>query len=92
MFVFVDSRQEWQCSRVATIVGAGKRRHPVSEGPFLNINRALKAFFEVSQPEPVRPGDPDYALVRARRRQPTETFPSREIEARLARLKKAQAG
>jgi len=56
------------------------------------LERALKAFFEVSRPEPVRPGDPDYALVRARRRQPTEAFPIREIEARLARLKKAQAG
>lgn len=56
------------------------------------LDRALKAFFDVSQPEPVRAGDPDYALVRARRRQPTEPFPIREIEARLARLKKAQAG
>ncbi|MBI4590705.1 MAG: hypothetical protein HY725_17915 [Candidatus Rokubacteria bacterium] len=56
------------------------------------LDRALKAFFDISQPEPVRPGDPDYALVRARRRQPTEPFPIREIEARLARLKKAQAG
>ena len=46
----------------------------------------------VSAPEPVRPGDPDYALVRARRRRPTEAFPIREIEARLARLKKTQAG
>ncbi len=56
------------------------------------LDRALKAFFDVSQPEPVRPGDPDYALVRARRRQPAQAFPVREIEARLARLKKAQAG
>ena len=56
------------------------------------LDRALKAFFDISQPEPVRPGDPDYALVRARRRQPTEAFPVREIEARLARLKKTRAG
>lgn len=56
------------------------------------LDRALKAFFEVSAPEPVRPGDPDYALVRARRRQPARAFPIREIEARLARLKKARAG
>ena len=61
----------------------------MSEGPFVNIKaRALKAFLEVSQPEPVRPGDPDYALVRSRRRQPAETLPIRKIEARLARLKK----
>jgi hypothetical protein len=56
------------------------------------LDRALKAFFDISQPEPVRPGDPDYALVRSRRRQPTEAFPVREIEARLARLKKTRAG
>ena len=56
------------------------------------LDRALNAFFEVSRPEPVGPGDPDYALVRARRRQPAHAFPIREIEARLARLKKAQAG
>lgn len=56
------------------------------------LDRALKAFFEVSGPEPVRRGDPDYALIRARRRQPAEAFPIREIEARLARLKKARAG
>jgi hypothetical protein len=56
------------------------------------LDRALKAFFEVSQPEPVSPGDPDYALVRARRRQSAQAFPIREIEARLARLKKAKAG
>lgn len=56
------------------------------------LNQALKAFFEVSRPEPVRPGDPDYALIRARRRQPAEAFPIREIEARLARLKRAGAG
>jgi len=56
------------------------------------IDRALKAFFEVSAPEPVRRGDPDYALVRARRRDPVDPFPVREIEARLARLKKARTG
>jgi hypothetical protein len=56
------------------------------------LDRALKAFFEVSPPERVREGDPDYTLVRGRRRQPTQAFPVREIEARLARLKKAKAG
>ncbi len=56
------------------------------------LDRALKAFFEASRPEPVRPGDPDYALVRARRRQPADAFPIREIEVRLARLKRARAG
>lgn len=69
----------------------------MSGGPFLNIkapkellDRALKAFFEVSAPERVREGDPDYTLVRGRRRQPARAFPVREIEARLARLKKAR--
>ena len=56
------------------------------------LDRALKTFFEASRAEPVRPGDADYRLVRARRRQPTEAFPIREIEARLARLKRAKAG
>lgn len=56
------------------------------------LDRALKTFFEASRPEPVRPGDPDYRLVRARRRQPSEPLPIREIEARLARLKRAKAG
>lgn len=56
------------------------------------LDRALKAFFEASRTEPVRPGDRDYALVRARRRQPVDAFPIREIEARLARLKRARAG
>lgn len=56
------------------------------------LERALGAFFEASRAEPVRPGDPDYALVRARRRQPADTFPIREVEARLARLKKARVG
>jgi hypothetical protein len=49
-------------------------------------------FFETSDPQPVRPGDPDHRLVRSRRRQPTESFPIREVEKRLARLKKARAG
>src|SRR6266508_4118118 len=52
------------------------------------LDRALEAFFEASSAEPVRRGDPDYALVRARRRQPPEALPIREIEARLARLKR----
>ncbi len=56
------------------------------------LDRAPKAFFEVSAPERVRPGDPDYGLVRGRRRQPAQAFPIREIETRLARLKKAKAG
>ncbi len=56
------------------------------------LDRALTVFFEASRPEPVRPGDPDYRLVRARRRQRADPFPLREIEARLARLKKAQTG
>jgi hypothetical protein len=33
-----------------------------------------------------------YARVRSRRREPIEAFPVREIETRLARLKKARAG
>ena len=49
--------------------------------------RALKASFAVSRPETVRPGDPDYELVRRRRRQPTHAVPVREIKTRLARLK-----
>ncbi len=49
--------------------------------------RALKASVAVSGPEPVRPGDPDYELVRRRRRQPTHAIPAREIKARLARHK-----
>ena len=56
------------------------------------LDRALKAYFEVSRAEPIRPGDADYALVRARRRQPVDPLPIREIEVRLARLKKARAG
>ena len=56
------------------------------------LDRALKAFFEASRVEPVRPGDPDYALVRSCRRQPAEALPIWEIEARLARLKRARAG
>jgi len=49
--------------------------------------RALKASFAVSRPETVRPRDPDYELVRRRRRQPAHALPVREIKARLARLK-----
>ena len=49
--------------------------------------RALKASLAASRPEAVRPGDPDYQLVRRRRRQPTHAVPVREIKARLARLK-----
>ena len=56
------------------------------------LDRALKTFFEASRAERVRPEDPDYAVVRSRRREPTEPLPLREIEARLARLKKARAG
>ena len=56
------------------------------------LDRALKAFFDVFDPELVRRGDPDYALVRARRRQPADAIPIREIEARLGRLKRARAG
>jgi len=56
------------------------------------LDRALKIFFEASPAEPVRPGDPDYRLVRARRSEPLEPLPNREIEARLARLKRARAG
>ena len=43
---------------------------------------------EGSNPEPVRRGDPDHALVRSRRRDPVATLPLREIGARLARLRK----
>ena len=49
--------------------------------------RRLKASFAISPPEAVRPGDPDYDLVRRRRRQPAHGVPVREIKARLARLK-----
>ncbi len=52
------------------------------------LDRALRVFFEASRAEPVRAGDPDYALVRARRHQPVDPFPIREIETRLARLKR----
>jgi hypothetical protein len=55
------------------------------------VDRALRTFFEASGPEPVRPGDPDYALARSRRRDRAESMPIREIEARLARLKRVQA-
>ena len=39
---------------------------------------------------PVKRGDPDYALVRARRRQPSEAFPIQAIETRLARPKRTR--
>lgn len=55
------------------------------------LDRALKTFFEASRVEPVRLGDPDYALVRGRRRQPAEALPISQIEARLARLKRLRA-
>jgi hypothetical protein len=54
------------------------------------LDRPLKSSFELSRSEAVKPGDPDHALVRARRREPTEPLPIREIEARLARLKKTR--
>ena len=41
---------------------------------------------------PEYPGDPDFAPVRSRRREPIDALPIREIEARLARSKKARAG
>ena len=56
------------------------------------LDRALTTFFEASRAERVRPEDPDHALVRRRRREPTEPLPVREIEVRLARLKRARAG
>jgi hypothetical protein len=56
------------------------------------LDHALDLFFETSDPERVRPGDPDYRVVRSRRREPTERFPIREVEKRLARLKKARVG
>jgi len=55
------------------------------------LDRALMTFFEASHVEPVLPGDPDYSLVRGRRRDPAEALPIREIEFRLARLKRARA-
>ncbi len=72
----------------------------MSGGPFLNI-KAPKDLLDrlddyrfatrkPSRAEPVRSGDPDYALVRARRHQPADAFPIREIEARLARFKRAR--
>lgn len=56
------------------------------------VDRALKTFFDASGPEPVHRGDPDYTLVPSRRRDPIEALPIREIETRLARLKRARAG
>jgi len=54
------------------------------------LDRALMTFFEASHVEPVLPGEPDYGLVRGRRRDPVEALPIREIEFRLARLKKVR--
>lgn len=56
------------------------------------LDRALEMFFGASRAEPVRPVGPDYRLVLTRRRQPAGPLPIREIEARLARLKRTQAG
>src|SRR3972149_2933200 len=56
------------------------------------LDRALRAYFEVSRAEAIRPGDADYALVRARRRQPVGPLPIREIDARPARRQKPRAG
>lgn len=56
------------------------------------LDTALKIFFEAVPAEPVCPGDPDYRLVRARQREPLEAFPIREVEARLAQLKRVRAG
>src|SRR3970282_2425179 len=41
--------------------------------------RASKASFAISHPESVRPGDPDYDLVRRRRRQSHYAVPVRAI-------------
>jgi hypothetical protein len=56
------------------------------------LDRALEMFFGISDPELVRRGDPDYRIVRSRRLEPTGSFPIREVERRLARLKKIRAG
>ena len=56
------------------------------------LDRALTAYFDTPRIEPVSPGDPDYALVRARRRQPAVALPVRQIETRLARLKRTRRG
>lgn len=55
------------------------------------LDRALRTFFEASHIEPVLPGDPDYALVRGRQPDAVEALPIREIESRLARLKRVRA-
>ena len=56
------------------------------------LDQALKTFFEASHAEPVRPGDPDYRLVRTRQKEPSVPIPIKEIEVRLARLKRAKTG
>lgn len=88
-----------ETARVFKVSAAGQRRISRQVDEFLQERkdllaaangrraRALKASFAVSRPETVRPGDPDYELVRRRRRQPTHAVPVREIKARLARLK-----
>lgn len=63
----------------------------MAKAPKNRLGRTLKILFEASCAEPVRPGDPDYRLVRARRKLPAEPLPIREIEARLARLKRVTA-
>ena len=54
------------------------------------LHRALRAFFEAADAEPVRRGDPDHALVCTWRREPVEPFPIRAVEARLAALRRVR--
>jgi len=63
----------------------------MGKAPKNRPGRTLKTLFEASCAEPVRPGDSDYRLARARRKQPAEPLPAQEIEARLARLKRVTA-
>jgi hypothetical protein len=42
--------------------------------------------------EPIIPGDPDYAIIRARKNEPIEDLPWDEIEKRLKRIKAARKG
>ena len=88
-----------ETARVFKLSPAAQRRNSRQVDAFLDKHkellaatngrraRALKASIAISRPEAVRPGDPDYELVRRRRRQPTHAVPAREIKARLARLK-----
>ena len=55
------------------------------------VRSRKSAALRVSAPERVRPGDPDYVLIRARRRQPADAFLIREIKTSRARLKKTRA-